>query len=82
MAVFFTSLLPQFSSRGEASFSVLFLLGLVFSAMTLVWLGGYAVAVAKAGNILRRPRIRRALDGLTGAVLVALGIRLATQQRG
>jgi threonine/homoserine/homoserine lactone efflux protein len=78
MAVFFTSLLPQF---GEASFAALLGLGLVFSTMTLVWLAAYAAAVARAGDVLRRPRIRRLLDALVGAVLVALGLRLATDRR-
>jgi threonine/homoserine/homoserine lactone efflux protein len=81
MAVFFTSLLPQFTPAGQASFWALLLLGLTFCALTLVWLCGYAIAVAKAGNFLRRSRVRRTLDGLMGAVLVALGVRLATAQR-
>ena len=72
------SLLPQF---GEASFGALLGLGLIFSTMTLVWLAAYAAAVAKAGDVLRRPRIRRLLDALVGAVLVALGLRLATDRR-
>ncbi|MGH2996130.1 MAG: LysE family translocator [Gaiellaceae bacterium] len=81
MAVFFTSLLPQFLPDGGASFAGLLLLGLVFCSLTLAWLSGYAVAVAKAGDLLRRPRIRRTLEGLTGAMLVALGLRVATEQR-
>jgi len=81
MAVFFTSLLPQFTPAGGASFSALLALGLLFCAMTLVWLAGYAVLVARAGEVLGRPRIRRALDGVTGAVLVALGLRLALGER-
>jgi threonine/homoserine/homoserine lactone efflux protein len=81
MAVFFPSLLPQFAGSGDAPFLALLLLGLVFCVMTLAWLSAYALAVAKAGDVLRRPRIRRTLDGLMGAVLVALGVRLATQQR-
>ena len=80
MAAFFSSLLPQFAG-GDGSFSTLLALGLVFCALTLTWLTAYAVAVAKAGDVLRRPRVRRALEGLTGAVLVALGLRLATAQR-
>jgi threonine/homoserine/homoserine lactone efflux protein len=76
MAVFFTSLLPQFGS----SFPALLALGLVFCTMTLVWLTAYAAAVAKAGDFLRRSRVRRWLDGLTGAVLVAFGVRLATER--
>jgi threonine/homoserine/homoserine lactone efflux protein len=36
------------------------------------------VFVAKAGDVLRRPRIRRAMEGVTGAILIAFGIRLGT----
>jgi threonine/homoserine/homoserine lactone efflux protein len=80
IAVFFTSLLPQFAG-GRASFLSLIALGVVFATMTLVWLTGYAFAVAKAGDFLRRERIRRTVDRITGAVLVGLGLRLAAEQR-
>jgi threonine/homoserine/homoserine lactone efflux protein len=76
MAVFFSSLLPQFAH----SFAGLLVLGLTFAAMTLTWLSAYAVAVAKAGDILRQPRVRRLLDAIVGAVLVAFGARLATER--
>jgi threonine/homoserine/homoserine lactone efflux protein len=78
MAVFFTSLLPQF---GGESFGALLTLGLVFCTMTFVWLSAYAGAVAKAGDVLRRPAVRRYLDAVVGAVLVVLGLRLATERR-
>ena len=78
MAVFFTSLLPQF---GAESFGGLLALGLVFCTMTFVWLSGYALVVARVGDVLRRPAIRRAFDAVLGAVLVALGIRLAAERR-
>ncbi len=82
MAAFFTSLLPQFApGGGEASFIGLMLLGLLFSAMTLTWLAAYATAVNLAGDVLRRPRIRRTVEGVTGMVLIALGLRLASEQR-
>jgi threonine/homoserine/homoserine lactone efflux protein len=78
MAVFFSSLLPQF---GGTSFASLFALGLVFCTMTLVWLSAYAFVVARAGDFLRRPPIRRALDAVTGVALTLFGIRLATERR-
>jgi threonine/homoserine/homoserine lactone efflux protein len=80
MAVFFTSLLPQFAGS-QASFAALLVLGLVFAAMTLLWLSGYAVVAARLGELLRGSRVRRTLDGLTGVVLVGLGVRLATEPR-
>ena len=77
MAVFFTSLLPQFAPNG--SFVALFALGAVFCALTLAWLSGYALAVSRASELLRHSRPWRALEALTGAVLVALGIRVAAE---
>ena len=53
-------------------------LGVVFCAMTFAWLALYAAAIARADEALRGTRLRRALDALTGAVLVALGLRVAT----
>jgi threonine/homoserine/homoserine lactone efflux protein len=79
MAVFFTSLLPQFATDG--SFATLLALGCLFSLLTLSWLTGYAFAVARLGDVLRRTRVRRALDALMGAIFVALGLRLATDAR-
>ena len=76
MAVFFTGLLPQFG----AGFAVLALLGLVFCAMTFLWLACYAIAVAKMGDLLRRSPVRRVLDAVSGTVLIALGVRLAAEQ--
>jgi threonine/homoserine/homoserine lactone efflux protein len=81
MAVFFASVLPQFAPQGEGMLSALVLLGLAFALLTLIWLVAYAYAIAKAGDVLRRPAIRRTLEGLTGTVLIALGLRLATEQR-
>lgn len=77
IAVFFTSFLPQFAAS-DSGFAALLALGLVFCLLTLAWLAGYAVAVARAGDVLRRPRVRQVLESVTGAVLIAFGIRLAT----
>ena len=51
------------------------------AAASLLWLAGYALVVARIGNLLRGGPIRRWLDGLTGAALIALGIRLAAEER-
>ncbi len=77
MAVFFSSLLPQFAG----DFASLLALGLMFCAMTFVWLAGYALAIERAGNYVRRRSVWRTIEAVTGAALVALGIRLACEQR-
>jgi len=77
MALFFTSLLPQF---GGGAFWALLALGLAFATMTLVWLTAYSFVVARAHAFLRRTRVRRALDALFGTLLVAFGLRLAMER--
>jgi threonine/homoserine/homoserine lactone efflux protein len=79
MAVFFVSLLPQFVPTGTDTLVALLALGLTFSAMTFAWLTAYSFVIAKAGDVFRRSTVRRGLDGLTGAVLIALGLRVATE---
>ena len=76
MAVFFTSLLPQLA----ASITGMLSLGLLFAALTLSWLSLYALAVARASGLLRKTRVRRALDAVTGLALVALGLRVAAER--
>ena len=80
IAVFFASLLPQFVPDGSGAFAASLALGLLFATMGLAWLTTYAVVVARLGDVLSGP-VRRALDALAGAILVALGVRLATEDR-
>jgi threonine/homoserine/homoserine lactone efflux protein len=77
IAVFFTSLLPQFGD----SLTALLLLGALFNAIGLVWLTGYALAAARGRGVLQRPRVRAVLDAVSGFVLVGLGVRLALERR-
>jgi threonine/homoserine/homoserine lactone efflux protein len=80
MAIFFASLLPQFAPEGDGAFAALLALGLLFCSLTLAWLSLYAVAIARLSALLTG-RVRRVIDAVTGAVLVAFGIRLAAEER-
>ena len=75
VAIFFTSLLPQFGS----DFGGMLAFGLLFCTMGATWLTGYALVTARARAIMLRPRVRRALDTLTGLTLVGFGARLAAE---
>jgi threonine/homoserine/homoserine lactone efflux protein len=76
MAAFFTSLLPQFGT----SFWLMVALGLLFCLLTWLWLVLYATAIHRLRDALRGSRVRRSIEAVTGTVLVALGLRLATEQ--
>jgi threonine/homoserine/homoserine lactone efflux protein len=78
MVAFFISLLPPFAGP-HPSFLLLLALGLNFSLLTLAWLLGYAFAVERMSRWLRLGSVRRAIDGLLGAILVGLGVRVSTE---
>jgi threonine/homoserine/homoserine lactone efflux protein len=66
MAIFFTSLLPQFGGSLVAH-------SLLFSALTLLWLA----LVVRVGSAIRIPRV---VDYVTGVVLIGFGGTLATRR--
>ena len=80
-AVFMIAFYPQFVPADGPVFATTALLGLLqISIETALYLA-LAAAVARAGTWFRRPRIRRRLDAVSGGVLIALGLRLATTTR-
>jgi threonine/homoserine/homoserine lactone efflux protein len=81
VALVYTTLIPQFVDRGGSELAQTFLLAGVFIAMGLVWLIGYALLVARVGELLRRPVVRRAVNAVAGTMLTALGVRLAFERR-
>ncbi len=81
IGIFFTSLLPQFVDRGHPVLLPFLALGAVFVVMTVLWLSAYCLVAARAAATLQRPRVKAAMDRVTGCVLIALGLRLAIEHR-
>jgi RhtB (resistance to homoserine/threonine) family protein len=81
IGIFFTSLLPQFVDPGHSVLVPFLALGAVFVLMTVLWLSAYCLIAARAAGTLQRPRVKAAMDRVTGTVLIALGLRLAIEHR-
>jgi threonine/homoserine/homoserine lactone efflux protein len=75
----FLTVVPQFVRPGDPA-ARLAAMVVVFAAMVCAWLHLYGWLVARARGRFGGP-LRRALDGATGAVLLGLGARLATESR-
>ncbi|GAB2715667.1 LysE family translocator [Halomonas garicola] len=79
--VFYMAFLPQFiAPEDPALVKSLWLAGVHF-AIANAWQIAVALMVGRAGRFLASARVARALNGLTGSVLIAFGIRLALEQR-
>jgi threonine/homoserine/homoserine lactone efflux protein len=77
IALFYTTFLPQFIDPGDPVLLLSMAMASVHIALGIVWLSAYAWLLDRAVDAFRGSRIRRLLDSVTGAVLVALGIRVA-----
>ena len=81
VGIFYTSFLPQFVEPGQSVLLWTSVLAAIHIAMGVVWLVFFAWLVARARDAVSRPRVRRVVDRVTGTVLVALGLRVATAAR-
>lgn len=81
IAIFYSTFLPQFIGPGDPALLLSMLLAGVHIGFGLVWLSGYAWLLDRAVTAFKSSRVRRALDAVTGTVLVALGLRLAAERR-
>ncbi len=78
--VFYMAFLPQFiAPEDSALVKSLFLAGVHFIIANL-WQIGVAVMVGAAGRLLASRAFVRGLNGVTGAVLIVFGIKLALER--
>lgn len=80
-ALFFTALLPQFVSPQDPVLAVSALMTAIASAASFTWLGLYSWVLPAVGDLVARSAVRRRIDRCTGAVLIALGVRVAIEHR-
>lgn len=80
IVVFYSTVLPTFIPHGASVFTWSLVLASIHALQGLAWLSAYAWAVTRARSFVDRPRVRRALDRLSGTVLVGLGVRLAVER--
>ncbi|MBX6752468.1 MAG: LysE family transporter [Micromonosporaceae bacterium] len=77
VGVFYLSVLPQFLPTGLPPLAGALALAMIHVIEGLLWLSLLAVLVTRARSWLTRPAVRRRFEQVTGAVLLALGLRLA-----
>jgi threonine/homoserine/homoserine lactone efflux protein len=77
-AVFMVAFYPQFVPDDRPLFATTALLALLQVTLETALYLSLAAGVARAGGWFRRRTVRRRLEAVSGTVLVALGLRVAT----
>ncbi|GMA64343.1 hypothetical protein GCM10025859_47830 [Alicyclobacillus fastidiosus] len=79
--MFFLTFLPQFVEPGANTMEQLFLMGLIYTGLAIVWFFIYVSFVNYLRNWLKSPKGKRLMERMTGAVLVGFGLKLAFERR-
>jgi RhtB (resistance to homoserine/threonine) family protein len=81
VAVFYLAFLPQFIGPTDAVLRKSLLLAGIHYVEGIVWLATVSVVVDRTRRFFMESDVRRWLDGVCGALLVGLGVRLALERR-
>src|SRR3989441_10173776 len=81
VAVFYLAFLPQFIGPGDPALAKSLLLAGIHFVQGIVWLVGLAFLFDRGRVVLASARARRALEAISGTVLLGFGLRLAFEDR-
>jgi RhtB (resistance to homoserine/threonine) family protein len=81
VAIFYLAFLPQFIGPQDPILAKSILLASIHFVQAIVWLSFVTFFVARMRSVLGRPRVQRVLEGISGLVFVAFGLRLALSRR-
>ena len=81
VGVFYVSFLPQFIPADVPVTAFSTGLAAIHGLMGVLWFAVIILATRPIAGLLRRPSFTRGIDGLTGSVLIAFGLRLALERR-
>jgi threonine/homoserine/homoserine lactone efflux protein len=81
VGAFYVTFLPQFVPAGADVLSFTVLLAAIHALEGILWFAALIAATRPLAAVLRRPSIVRALDRITGGVLIAFGLKLVLEAR-
>jgi threonine/homoserine/homoserine lactone efflux protein len=81
LAVFYVALFPQFVDGRASVVPTTLLMTVLIVTFDFAWYTCLAALVSRAQREIVRSRVARWVERTTGAVLVALGVRVALEQR-
>ena len=81
IGAFYVAVLPQFIPAGTSHLGVGLLLALVHDVEGMLWFTAIIFGAQSTRRLLARRSAKRAIDGVTGTVLVGFGLRLGLSTR-
>ncbi len=78
VSMFYLAVFPQFIPMNGHPAASAFLLVFLHSMINVVWFGAMVLLFARLSGVARGDRVQRWIKGLSGAVFIGFGLRLAS----
>lgn len=79
-SMFYLAAFPQFITPGDGAIATAFVLVILHTVINVVWFGTMVVLFTRLVKTAQNATFQRWLKGITGAVFVGFGVKLATYQ--
>jgi RhtB (resistance to homoserine/threonine) family protein len=80
VAVFFLTFLPQFVVPDRNILLQFLIMGGIYIILTLLWFMIYVYLISYISEWMKKPSTQHLIQGVTGAVLIGFGIKLALEK--
>ncbi|WP_310177059.1 LysE family translocator [Neobacillus niacini] len=80
VAVFFLTFLPQFVDGSSNTFLPFLLMGITYTVLTIIWFLFYISLINQISAFIKKPSVNKAMEGVTGLVLIGFGLKLALEK--
>jgi len=80
VAVFFLTFLPQFVDAGSDTFVPFLIMGFTYTLLTAIWFFLYVYLLNQISTFMKKPKAQNMIEGITGAILIGFGIKLALEK--
>ena len=77
VSMFYLAAFPQFVTIGETTISASIMLVVIHSMIAAIWFGTMVLVFSRLTTLAKSDRFQRWLKGVTGAVFVGFGLKLA-----
>lgn len=76
VALLFLTMFPQFIQTNNQSFIPFLIMGVTYTALTILWSIVYIILINQMMTLMKKPKTQQVIEGVTGAILIAFGLKL------
>lgn len=79
VALFFLTFFPQFVDSGS-TFIPFLIMGITYAILTAIWFILYVYLIHQISAFMKNVRTQKVIEGVTGAILIGFGLKLALEK--